>query len=127
MREVKLGDMTLRTDNDSLSLSQGGSPALKLRPAEVDSATKLIGIALGMESAQALPSHISNSPFVIRFFEDHTLRLEAKDRDGSIRFTFGGGDGVIKALHKARDMSIDELRLGNHPRGSGGGMTEFIP
>jgi hypothetical protein len=127
MREVKLGDTTLTIDANNLSLRQDGTPALKMRPAEVDRVTKLIGIALSMESMQALPSKIDNSPFVIRFFEDHTLRLEAKDRDGSIRFTFGGGDGVIKALHQARDMSIDELRLGNNPRGVAGAMTEFIP
>jgi hypothetical protein len=127
MREVKLGDLTLKTDVDCLSLSQGDKPALSLRPAEVGKATQLIGIALGMESKKALPSHIDNSPFVIRFFEDHTLRLEAKDRDGSIRFTFGGGDSVIKALHQAKEMSLDEQRLENSPRGAAGGMTEFIP
>jgi len=127
MREVKLGDLTLATDVDRLSISQDGAPSLTLTPFEVDKITQLIGIALGMEKAEALPSHINNSPFVIRFFEDHTLRLEAKDRDGSVRFTFAGGDSVIKALQQAREMSLDERRLGGSPRGTAGGMTEFIP
>jgi len=127
MREVICGDLTLAGDANSLSLKQEGAPTLTLRPAEVEAATQLIGIALSMETMQALPSKIDNSPFVIRFFEDHTLRLEAKDRDGSIRFTFQGGDSIIKAIRQAKEMSLDELRLENSPRGVAGGMTEFIP
>ena len=128
MKEITLGEFTVNTTPTGLTVSQKGQPPLALTPAEVDKITRLIGIGLGMETMQGLPSNIKHSPFVLRFFEDNTLRLEGIDREGSIRFSFREGDEVIRTFQAALAIALDEKRLESPPRGaiSSGGGGEFI-
>lgn len=100
---------------------------IELSPAEVDKATELIGIALGMEDLDALPDHITGSPFVVRFFEEDFLRFEREDGVGSVRFAWEEGDELITTLHMARDMAVNERTLVNAPRGSGAASFSETP
>ena len=127
MKTIQLGAFTVETTPGGLKVSQEGQPALDLTPADIDKATRLIGIALGMETMKGLPSNIKHSPFVLRFFEDNTLRLERVDQEGSVRFSFREGDEVIRMFQSALDIALDEKRLEELPRGAiGGGMGDFI-
>jgi hypothetical protein len=98
---------------------EGDKSLLEMAPAEVDKATKIIGIAMGMETMTTLPTHIRNSPFVLRFFEDDFLRLEREDAPGSIRFRWHEGDELIVALQQSLDMASDERTLIKGARASG--------
>ena len=86
-----------------------------LTPAEVDKATYIVGIALGMETLDAVPSHITNSPFVIRFFDGDKLRLERNDAKGSIPFSFPEGDELILTLQQARAVCVNARTLNKRP------------
>ena len=127
MKSIIIGDFTVGTTKDGLTISQEGQPKLTATPAEVDKITRLIGIGLGMETMKGLPSHIKHSPFVLRFFEDNTMRLERTDQEGSLRFSFREGDEIIKVFQSGLAIAIDEKRLEDLPRGAiGGGMGDFI-
>lgn len=89
--------------------------SLNLSPAEVDKATYIVGIALSMETLDAVPSHITNTPFVVRFFENDNLALERTDKKDSIPFTFAEGDELIMTLKQARDMAINSRMLSKRP------------
>jgi len=104
---------------EAVTVSRGEKHKLSLVPAEVDKATKIIGIALSMESFDQLPSHIKNSPFVIRFFEDNKLALERLDTSGSIPFEWAEGDELIVTLQKALAMAINERVLVKGVRATG--------
>jgi len=92
---------------------------LSLSPAEILKASNIIGLALRMESLPALPDHISSSPFVIRFLPTNNLRLERKDKKGSIRFEWNEGDELINALKAAESISINERTVVKAARGTG--------
>lgn len=92
-----------------------GAHTITLMPAEVDKATKIIGIALGMETLDAVPSHITNTPFVIRFFNDDMLALERNDTKGSIPFKFSEGDELITTLQQAQAICVNDRTLAKRP------------
>jgi len=100
-----------------------GEFAIKLSPAEVDRATGLVGTALSMETLEALPDHITGTPFVVRFFEDDRLALERTDNKGSIPFTWAEADDLILSLHDGKKLAINERTLIKGPRGTG--RTQF--
>lgn len=85
---------------------------IRFAPAEADKATKIIGIALGMESMPVLPDFIPNSPFVVRFLEEGFCRLEREDGDGSVRFLWEEGDSLITTIQAALGMAINVRTLG---------------
>lgn len=89
---------------------------IELAPAEIDKATHLIGIALGMEELETLPDHIAGSPFIIRFFEEGFLRIEREDGEGSLRFAWEEGDELITSLHDALAIAVNERTLVKSPR-----------
>ena len=112
-------------DANSIIITRGEF-TLRLTPAEVDKATNLIGTALGMESLDALPDHITGSPFCIRMFEDNRLALERTDNKGSIPFTWAEADDLILALHDGKKIAINERTLVRGPRSAGGSRrTQF--
>lgn len=84
---------------------------LRFSPAEGEKATYLIGIALSMETMDSVPSHITNSPFVVRFFQDDSLALERSDKAGSIPFTFHEGDNLIKAIRLGVQTAVNDRAL----------------
>lgn len=92
---------------------------LRLTPAEVGRAAQLVGLALGMETMEVLPDHISNKPFVIRFFEDNKLALERADLKGSIPFAWDEADDLILALKDGLKIAINERVLVKGARGTG--------
>ena len=106
-------------DEKTCRVTRGEGDKLELSPAEVIKATHLVGIALGMESMPALPSHITNSPFVIRFFPEEVMRLEREDGPGSLPFSWDEGDSLIVALQQSQDIAVDERKLIKSPRGHG--------
>jgi hypothetical protein len=126
MKTMKLGAFTVTTNMTGLTVSQEGQPPIDLTPADIDKVTRLIGIGLGMETMKGLPSNIKHSPFVLRFFEDNTMRLERTDQEGSVRFSFQEGDEVIRTFQSALNITIDERRLENLPRGVAGAREDFI-
>jgi len=101
--------------NANVCIVKRGEAALSLSPSEVDKATNIVGIALSMENLDAVPSHITNSPFVVRFFEGDMLALERLDAKGSIPFTFAQGDELITTLHQARSISVNDRTLSKRP------------
>ena len=105
-------------DNGKIVIKTGEQQLL-LAAAEADKATKLIGIALGMETMDALPDHITNSPFVIRFSANGTLSLERQDESGSISFEWADADDLIVAIQKGLNISIDKDILTNTPKETG--------
>lgn len=84
---------------------------ITLSAAEIDDATKIVNIALGMEEIEVLPDHIAGSPFVVRFFEEGFMRLEREDGVGSVRFAFEEGNDLIETLYMARDMAQNDQAL----------------
>ena len=93
----------------------GTTQKLELRPAEVDKATYIIGIALQMETMDAIPDHITNSPFVIRFFEDDSLALERSDAKGSVNFKWEEGDDLILAIQSGLKIAVN-AKVNKHSR-----------
>jgi len=95
----------------------GSQPAqsIKLKPAEVEKATNVIGMALQMETLEIVPSHITNSPFVIRFFENDKLAIERTDTTGSVSFSWDEGDELINALQNGLKIAIN-AKVNKHNR-----------
>ena len=88
-------------------ITRCGTQVLKMKPAEVEKATKAIGIALQMETLDTIPSHITNTPFVVRFFENDQLALERADTAGSVSFSWTEGDELINALNIGLKIAIN--------------------
>jgi hypothetical protein len=109
-------------DANSITIKRGEF-VIRLSPAEVDKATHLVGVALGMETMDALPDHISGTPFVIRFFEDDRLALERTDNKGSVPFTWAEADDLILALHDGKKIAVNERTLIKGPRSAGKRVT----
>jgi hypothetical protein len=106
--------------SESIVISRdSGKLNLAIAPGEVDKASSLLRIALGMEELDGLPSHITHTPFVVRFFEDNTLALERTDREGSIHFTWSETDDLMLALKDGLALAINERTLIKGPRGTG--------
>lgn len=93
----------------------GTTQKLELRPAEVEKATQIIGIALSMETMEVIPDHIKNTPFVIRFFEDNLLALERADAKGSVSFKWDEGDDLILAIQSGLKIALN-AKINKHKR-----------
>ena len=105
---------------ESIVISRdGGKLNLSIAPGEVDKASALLKIALGMEQLDKGPSHIKDTPFVVRFFEDNTLALERTDREGSVHFSWKETDDLMLALKDGLALAINERTLIKGPRGTG--------
>ena len=109
----------VEADAHYITISRGDKFRLKLAPAEVDKATGLLGIALGMEAMSSLPSHIDGTPFVVRFFADNKLALERQDESGSIPFKWAEADELIVKLQDGLLISVNERKLVKGARGTG--------
>lgn len=105
----------LPSGNSNVCTVKRGEATLNLSANEVDKATNIIGIALSMENLDAVPSHITNSPFVVRFFEGDMLALERIDAKGSLPFKFMEGDELIVTLQQARAISVNDRTLSKRP------------
>jgi hypothetical protein len=89
---------------------------LSMSQAEVEKATQILGIALSMSSHDTVPDHITGSPFVVRFFDNDMYALERNDDKGSIPFRGSEGDELIRCLHDALAMAINEQTVGRGAR-----------
>lgn len=118
-----MGRLFLPSADANFITVKRGDFSLKLSPAEVDKATGLVGTALSMETLEALPDHITGTPFVVRFFEDDRLALERTDNKGSIPFTWAEADDLILSLYDGKKIAINERTLIKGPRGTG--RTQF--
>jgi hypothetical protein len=105
--------------NCYLSRTETPEDRLELSPSEVSKAIDTVGLALRMETMPVLPDHITNSPFVIRFSEDDYLRLERRDKDGSLKFVWREGDDLILAFQSAEKIAINERTVVRSARGAG--------
>ena len=85
---------------------------IEMSPSEVKRATDLVGIALGTMEHDALPDHIKNTPFVIRFFKRRVYALERTDLNFSLPFKAIEGDLLIEALRVGLGMCLNEQTLG---------------
>lgn len=112
---------------EAVTVKRGEEFSLNLAPAEVDKATGLISIALGMEELDPLPSHIKDQPFVIRFFEDNTLALERTEGEGSLPFKWAEADELIVALQDGLKCAVNERTLIKGPRGTGASRLRHEP
>jgi len=101
--------------NANEAIVKRGDFSIRMSPAEVDKATYIVGIALSMETLDSVPSHITNSPFVVRFFENDMLALERNDSKGSVPFSFQEGDELITTLQQARSITINDRMLSKRP------------
>jgi len=111
-----MSNFSFAGNEHTVSVSRTGtSQKLELRPAEVEKATTIIGIALQMETMDAIPGHITNSPFVIRFFEDDLLALERADAKGSVSFKWDEGDELILAIQSGLKIAINS-KVNKHKR-----------
>lgn len=91
--------------------SEGGHQ-LNMSPAEVDRATELVGIALSMVGLDKIPPHITNTPFVIRFFRRSVMALERSDSSGSLPFKVSEGDELITAIQMALGICLNDQTHG---------------
>jgi hypothetical protein len=106
--------------SESIVISRDeGKMNLSLAPGEVDKASALLRIALGMEELDNGPSYIKDAPFVIRFFEDDTLALERSDTTGSLHLAWREVDDLMLALKDGLALAINERTLVKGPRGTG--------
>lgn len=113
-----MSSFTVSGSEHGVTIVRSGSQpvqTIKLKPAEVEKATKIIGLALQMESLETVPGHITSSPFVIRFFEDDTLALERNDILGSVRFSWAEGDELINAIQSGLKIAIN-AKMNKHKR-----------
>jgi hypothetical protein len=85
---------------------------IEMAPSEVDRATKIVGIALGTVEHDDLPDHITNTPFVIRFFKNHVYALERSDLNFSLPFKATEGDELIHTIQIALGMCLNEQTQG---------------
>jgi len=106
-------------DQNFITVTRGDKFSLKLTPSEVNKATELIGDALRMETMDSLPDHITNTPFVIRFFEDNKLALERRDEEGSIPFDWNEADELIVTFGDGLKIALNERSVVKGPRGVG--------
>lgn len=88
---------------------------------EGDRATSLINTALRMGDIDPLPDHITNSPFVVRFFPRSGCALERTDNRSSIPFRPREGDELIRIIQQGVAMAINwRQRQGPAPAASVG-------
>ncbi len=85
---------------------------IEMAPSEAEKATKIVGIALATTSHAALPEYITNTPFVIRFFDNRVYALERTDLAFSLPFKALEGDELIHAIHTALGMCLNEQTQG---------------
>lgn len=86
--------------------------SIEMAPSEVEKATEIVGIALGTINHEALPDHITNTPFVIRFFDHRVYALERTDLPFSLPFKATEGDELIHTLNLSLGMCINEQTQG---------------
>jgi len=85
---------------------------IEMAPSEAQKATKIVGIALSTVEHDALPDHITNTPFVIRFFKNSVYALERSDLNFSLPFKASEGDSLIEAINVALGMCLNEQTQG---------------
>ncbi len=85
---------------------------VEMSPSEVNKATQIVGIALATVEHDALPDHITNTPFVIRFFKNRVYALERTDFNFSMPFKASEGDELIETLQMAMNMCLNEQTMG---------------
>ena len=107
----------IEADSETISID-----GLKIAPAEGADLKEAISFAGGMREFPKLPSYMPFHQFVIKFFDDGTLRiLRANSIDsGEIKFSFDTIDTLIIAITQAIDISVDKKKLDPSPRHSGG-------
>lgn len=86
--------------------------SVDMTPAETDKATHVIGLALQMIGLDNVPSHITNSPWVIRFYPKQVFALERTDIAGSLPFRAHEGDDLIQAIQMGLGMALNEQTHG---------------
>lgn len=85
---------------------------IEMAPSEAAKATKIVGIALATVEHDALPDHITNTPFVIRFFKNSVYALERSDLNFSLPFKAIEGDALIESINVALGMCLNEQTQG---------------
>ena len=89
---------------------------INMSPREGDKATHVVGLALSMSELERKPPHITNTPFVVRFYPDQVYALERTDIKGSMPFRLGEGDDLIKAIQMAVSKTLNEQLQGRAAR-----------
>lgn len=85
---------------------------LDFAPAEAAKATEIIGLVLSMLTLKKVPSHINNSPFVIRFFPKQVYALERNDASGSLPFRAKEADELIQVIDMGLGICLNEQTQG---------------
>ena len=85
---------------------------IEMAPSEAAKATKIVGIALATVEHAALPDHIKNTPFVVRFFKRRIYALERTDLNFSLPFTAIEGDELIVAIEMGLAMCLNAQTQG---------------
>ena len=96
----------------SRTSSKGEVFRIEMAPSEAEKATKIVGIALGTVEHDALPEHITNTPFVLRFFKNRIYALERQDLNFSLPFKADEGDELIDTIRVALGMCLNEQTQG---------------
>lgn len=81
-------------------------------PAEAAKASEIVGMVLSMLGLKNVPSHISNSPFVVRFFPKQTYALERSDVSGSLPFRAKEADELIQVIDIGLGICLNEQTQG---------------
>ena len=89
-----------------------GDHSIDFSPAEAAKASQTVSIVLSMMDLKNVPSHITNTPFVIRIFPKRVYALERTDRAGSLPFRAKEGDELIKVLDIGLGICLNEQTLG---------------
>ena len=86
-------------------------------PGQAAKITALIGFAGNMSNLKALPPQIEDTPFVIEFTEDGSLKLHSGNKDFCVPFKFEDTDDLIVLINNMVQVSIDSHTLRPHARG----------
>lgn len=117
MQVVTFGDYKVTANMEKIHLERGEDKFTFL-PGEAARIKKVLGIALQMQDLKSLPSHISNTPFRVSFFEDDTLSLTRVDDPKSVfKLGWGDVDEFMQVVDKAVPVSTnDTMQSGNISR-----------
>lgn len=99
---------------------------LHMTPGESVKAAEIVGMALSAYEMSYIPKHITNSPFVIRFFDNKVFALERTDDSGSIPFRWSEGDELIRVINMGRGICLNEQTHGK-ALSSGPVQANFLP
>lgn len=89
---------------------------ITMTPAEASKASYIVGFVLKMRNFKTVPDHITNTPFVIRFFNDAIYALERTDKhttkSDSLPFRFHEIDDLLKTIDIGVGICVNEQTLG---------------